>query len=84
MLVPRIRQVMFDEFAETHTFVQPTNQNQSTIDSDLRPLEIDLYQGVESELTRMVCFSPTECQPPESLHRVRTRINSEDVEHHCV
>jgi hypothetical protein len=41
---------MPDEFAESQTFVQLTHQNQTTIGSDPRSLEIDFQSGVEGEL----------------------------------
>ena len=54
--VPRVGQVLGDEFAEAQTFVQLAHQNQTTIGGDARSLKIDPEGGVERELKRRVLF----------------------------
>jgi hypothetical protein len=39
-----------DEFAESQTIVQLTHQNQTSIASDPRSLEINFQTGIEGEL----------------------------------
>ena len=53
---PRIAQMLGDEFAEAQTFVHLAHQNQATIRSDARSLEIDLQRSVERELKWPVLF----------------------------
>jgi hypothetical protein len=54
IVCPGVRQVLFDQFAESQAFVQLAHQNQATIRSDSRPLEIDPQGSVERELKGLV------------------------------
>jgi hypothetical protein len=56
VLPPRVGQVLVGEFAESLTFVQLPHQNQATIGSDSRSLEIDLQRGIEREQKWLVLF----------------------------
>jgi len=56
VLPPRVGQVLLDEFAESPTFVQLPHQNQATIGSHSRSLEINLQGSIERELKGLVLF----------------------------
>jgi hypothetical protein len=56
VLPPRVGQVLLDEFAESQAFVQLPHQNQATIGSDSRSLEINLQGNIERELKGLVLF----------------------------
>jgi hypothetical protein len=45
-----------------------------------RSLKINLQGSIERQLKRLVLFLTTGCGPPERLHRVRTRINTDEGE----
>jgi hypothetical protein len=54
VLPPRVGQVLVGEFAESLTFVQLPHQNQATIGSHSRSLEINLQGSIERELKGLV------------------------------
>jgi len=54
VLPPRVGQVLLDEFAESQTFVQLPHQDQATIGSHSRSLEINLQGSIERELKGLV------------------------------
>ena len=56
LTLTRIRQVLFDQIAETQPLVQLPHQNQAAIGSDPRSLEIDLQGGVERQLKGLILF----------------------------
>ena len=43
----RVAEMLLNQFSETEPFVQFANQNQATVGSDVRSLEIDFQQAVE-------------------------------------
>lgn len=51
-----VGQVLFDEFAESQTFIQLPHQKQAAIRSDSRSLEIHLQGAVEGKLKGLVLF----------------------------
>ena len=48
--------MLHDEITEAQTFVQLAHQDQATVGSDARTLEIDLQRGVEGELKRLILY----------------------------
>ena len=45
--------MLVNQFSETEPFVQFANQNQATVGSDVRSLEIDFEKSIESWLERL-------------------------------
>src|ERR1035437_1274092 len=52
VLPTAVRQILFDQFAESEPLVEFAHQDQTTVRSDAGALELDLERGVEGELKR--------------------------------
>jgi hypothetical protein len=52
VLPTAVRQMLFDQFAESEPLVEFAHQDQATVRSDAGALELDLERGVEGELKR--------------------------------
>ncbi len=46
--LPGVAEMLVNQFSETEPFVQFANQNQATVGGDVRSLEIDFQQAVET------------------------------------
>src|ERR1700730_9061277 len=51
-----VAQVFLDELLQTQSLIQLANQNQATIGSHSRSLEIDLQRSIEQELKWLILF----------------------------
>src|SRR3984893_10180957 len=52
----RVAQVFLDELLQTQSLIQLANQDQSTIGSHSRSLEIDLQRSIEQEMKWLILF----------------------------
>jgi len=57
VLPTAVRQMLFDQFAESEPLVEFAHQNQATVRSDAGALELDLERGVEGELKGPIFIS---------------------------
>ncbi len=48
--------MLVDQLAESESFIQFANENQTAIRGDSRSLEIDFEKSIERELKRLVFF----------------------------
>ncbi len=48
--------MLVDQLAESESFIQFANENQTVIRGDSRSLEIDFEKSIERELKRLVFF----------------------------
>jgi hypothetical protein len=55
-ILPRVAQMLFDELLQTQSLIQLANQNQATIGSHSRSLEIDLQGSIKGELKWLILF----------------------------
>ena len=68
--VSRVAQVFVDELLRTQSFIQLAHQNQATIGSHSRSLEIDLQGSIERELKGLILFLTHGVCTSEALHCV--------------
>lgn len=52
----RVAQVFLDELLQTQSLIQLAHQNQATIGSHSRSLEINLQRSIEQELKGLILF----------------------------
>jgi hypothetical protein len=64
ILLPRLRQVLLDEFAEAQLFLQLQHQNHTSVGNESRPLKIERQGSVE---------------PPEGFSALSSRVNTGDA-----
>ena len=61
-----VAQVFLDELVQTQSLIQFANQNQATVGSHSRCLEIDLQGSIKRELKGLVLFLTRWVYTPES------------------
>ncbi len=56
LALSRVAQLLLDEFLQTQSLIQLSNQNQAAIGSHSRSLEVDLQGSIEGELKGLILF----------------------------